>query len=95
MSDVVLLETSERIATITLNRPEVRNALSREVSRRLQELLREAEHSRTTTSSSSPGPIPPSVPASTSKSSDRRAVARFSVAPTTRRAVDRVARCHR
>ena len=27
-SDVVLLEVSERIATITLNRPEARNALS-------------------------------------------------------------------
>src|SRR6478735_8839164 len=45
MADVVLLEISERIATITLNRPEARNALSSEVSRRLQELLREAEHS--------------------------------------------------
>ena len=28
MTDVVLLDVSERIATITLNRPEARNALS-------------------------------------------------------------------
>jgi len=45
MADVVLLEISERIATVTLNRPEARNALSTEVSRRLQEQLREAERS--------------------------------------------------
>ena len=32
---VVLLEVSERIATITLNRPEARNALSSEVLRLL------------------------------------------------------------
>lgn len=39
----VLLEVSERIATVTLNRPEVRNALSSEVLRLLPELLREAD----------------------------------------------------
>jgi enoyl-CoA hydratase len=43
MSDVVLFEVSDRIATITLNRPEARNALSSEVLRRLPELLRQAE----------------------------------------------------
>jgi enoyl-CoA hydratase len=42
-SDVVLLDVSERIATVTLNRPGARNALSSEVLRRLPELLREAD----------------------------------------------------
>ena len=45
MSDVVLYEVSERIATITLNRPEARNALSSEVLRILPERLREADAS--------------------------------------------------
>ena len=39
---VVLLEVSERIATITLNRPEARNALSSEVLRLLPQKMREA-----------------------------------------------------
>jgi len=43
MSDVVLYEVSERIATITLNRPEARNALSSEVLRQLPQRLREAD----------------------------------------------------
>ena len=42
MSDVVLYEVSERIATITLNRPEARNALSSEVLRQLPERMRES-----------------------------------------------------
>ena len=42
-TDVVLYEVSERIATVTLNRPEARNALSSEVLRRLPELLRQAD----------------------------------------------------
>jgi enoyl-CoA hydratase len=45
MSDVVLYEVSERIATITLNRPEARNALSSEVLRQLPERMREADAS--------------------------------------------------
>ncbi len=45
MSDVVLYEVSERIATITLNRPEARNALSSEVLRLLPDLLRKADSS--------------------------------------------------
>jgi len=45
MSDVVLYEVSERIATITLNRPEARNALSSEVLRLVPERLREADAS--------------------------------------------------
>ncbi len=45
MSDVVLYEVSERIATITLNRPEARNALSSEVLRVLPDRLREADAS--------------------------------------------------
>ena len=43
MTDVVLLDVSERIATITLNRPEARNALSSEVLRRLPALMTEAD----------------------------------------------------
>ena len=39
----VLLDVSERIATITLNRPEARNALSSELLRRLSEVLHEAD----------------------------------------------------
>lgn len=41
-SDVVLLEVSDRIATVTLNRPAARNALSSEVLRLLPALLTEA-----------------------------------------------------
>lgn len=41
-NDVVLLDVSERIATITLNRPEARNALSSEVLRLLPQRMREA-----------------------------------------------------
>lgn len=40
---VVLLEVSDRIATVTLNRPESRNALSSDVLRLLPQLLREAD----------------------------------------------------
>jgi len=43
MSEVVLLEVSERIATVTLNRPEARNALSTDVLRLLPALMREAD----------------------------------------------------
>jgi enoyl-CoA hydratase len=43
MSDPVLLDVSERIATITLNRPEARNALSSEVLRLLPQLMRDAD----------------------------------------------------
>jgi enoyl-CoA hydratase len=37
--DVVLVEVDERIAVVTLNRPEARNALNREMRRRLPEAL--------------------------------------------------------
>jgi enoyl-CoA hydratase len=40
---VVLVEVADRIATITLNRPEARNALSSEVLRLLPQTLREAD----------------------------------------------------
>jgi enoyl-CoA hydratase len=43
MSDVVLVDVSDRIATITINRPEARNALSREVRRRLPEAVAAAD----------------------------------------------------
>lgn len=39
----MLYEVSERIATVTLNRPEARNALSREVMRQLPQCLRDAD----------------------------------------------------
>ncbi|MCB0982816.1 MAG: enoyl-CoA hydratase, partial [Ilumatobacter sp.] len=41
--NVVLLEVSERIATVTLNRPEARNALSSDVLRLLPQRLAAAE----------------------------------------------------
>jgi enoyl-CoA hydratase len=43
MSEVVLYEVSDRVATVTLNRPEVRNALSTEVRRRLWQRMEQAE----------------------------------------------------
>jgi enoyl-CoA hydratase len=43
MTDPVLLEVSDRIATVTLNRPEARNALSSEVLRLLPNLIGEAD----------------------------------------------------
>lgn len=42
-SSTVLLEVSDRIATVTLNRPEARNALSSELLRELPLRLREAD----------------------------------------------------
>lgn len=45
MSDSVLLDISDRIATITLNRPEARNALSSEVLRLLPQKMKEADAS--------------------------------------------------
>jgi enoyl-CoA hydratase len=41
--DVVLYEVADRVATVTLNRPEARNALSAEVRRALPEALRRAD----------------------------------------------------
>lgn len=43
MTDVILYEVSERIATITFNRPEARNALSSEVLRLLPQLMQRAD----------------------------------------------------
>ncbi|MEL6892601.1 MAG: enoyl-CoA hydratase, partial [Actinomycetota bacterium] len=45
MTEPVLLEVADRIATITLNRPEARNALSSEVLRLLPERMKEADRS--------------------------------------------------
>ena len=42
---VVLLEISERIATITLNRPSARNALSTQVLKLLPQLMKQADAS--------------------------------------------------
>jgi enoyl-CoA hydratase len=41
--EVVLYEVSDRIATVTLNRPDARNALSAEVRRRLWQRMEQAE----------------------------------------------------
>lgn len=43
MSDVVLTEVSDRIATVTLNRPEARNALSAELIRDLRAAVGDAQ----------------------------------------------------
>ena len=42
MTDVVLSEVTDRVATITLNRPEARNALSQELQRALRAAVRAA-----------------------------------------------------
>jgi enoyl-CoA hydratase len=44
VSDVVLVEVDEGVATITLNRPEARNALNREIRRRLPQAITELEN---------------------------------------------------
>ena len=44
MTEVVLLDVSDRIATVTLNRPGARNALSVEVMRLFPALMREADN---------------------------------------------------
>ena len=43
MSDVVLYEVADGVATVTLNRPEARNALSRALLKALNETLRQAD----------------------------------------------------
>jgi len=43
MPDVVLYEVADRIATVTLNRPEARNAMNADVRRELPAALRRAE----------------------------------------------------
>lgn len=43
MSDVVLVDVGDRIATITLNRPQARNALSRELLRELPRAVQESD----------------------------------------------------
>lgn len=43
MSDPVLYDVTDRVATITLNRPEARNALSSEVLRLFPDLMRRAD----------------------------------------------------
>ena len=42
-TDVVLYEVTDRIATITMNRPESRNALSSEVLKLLPKLMKKAD----------------------------------------------------
>src|SRR5262245_57657182 len=45
MTDVVLVDVSERIATVTLNRPQARNALSSELLRTLNAVMRDVGES--------------------------------------------------
>ena len=42
-ADVLLIETEDRVRTLTLNRPQARNALSSELRRRFFQALRDAE----------------------------------------------------
>ena len=42
MTDVVLYEVADRVATVTLNRPEARNALSRQLQREIRESVSRA-----------------------------------------------------
>ena len=44
MTDVITYEVSERIATLTLNRPEARNALNTEILRLLPTLMQQADN---------------------------------------------------
>lgn len=41
--DVLLIDTQDRVRTLTLNRPQARNALSSELRRRFFQALRDAE----------------------------------------------------
>ena len=43
MSDVVLVEVADRVATVTLNRPEARNALNRDLRRAIPQAINELE----------------------------------------------------
>ena len=43
MSDVVLLEVADRVATVTLNRPEARNAMSAELVELLRRIVADAD----------------------------------------------------
>ncbi|MEY2460488.1 MAG: enoyl-CoA hydratase, partial [Acidimicrobiaceae bacterium] len=43
MSEVVLVDVTDRIATITMNRPEARNALNTELRRALPQAVAECE----------------------------------------------------
>lgn len=49
MPDAILVEKRGNAAWVTLNRPDVRNALSREVNQQLQEIAAEIEHDETVT----------------------------------------------
>ena len=63
---VVRAEVDDRVAIVTLNRPDQRNALSRELQRTLAAACSPSSTPPTTsTSSSSPAPTRRSAPAST------------------------------
>src|SRR5689334_17849642 len=64
-SQLVLVEVDERVATMTLNRPDQRNALSRALQRRIEEVVTELEADDggnaglVLPKESSRGPLPP------------------------------------
>lgn len=65
MADVVLVEVADRVATVTLNRPEARNALNRDLLAALPEALLRLDGDDEGMPWSSPAPTPPFAPGST------------------------------
>ena len=61
----LLIDHSDKIATVTLDRPERMNAISPEMGRELEAFWREFEAMTISTSRSSPAPVAPSAPAAT------------------------------
>ncbi len=74
---LVLREDRDSIATLTLNRPAARNALSTAMMTALEDAFAAVEHDRRSACSSSPAPAPASAPGTTCARSAR---------PTARRA---------
>ena len=58
-------EIGEHVATVTLNRPERRNALNPRAYAEIEAAFRAVSGDETCVARSSPAPIPPSAPAKT------------------------------
>ena len=58
-TDTVILEVADRVATITLNRPEAMNTMSRDLSAGMAEALRQSQEDPPNQASSPP---PTSIP---------------------------------